>query len=277
MRAAAVVVNHNGGPDVARCLAALAAQTVPVEVVLVDCASHRRLARARRDAAGRRAGLALAGEPRLRRRRRRRPRGALRPRSRWSGFLNPDCFAAPDFFAAALRCLAAIPAPGRRRGAPPAPRRRDARLLRPGAHAHAAARARPRLRRARRETLPRGGARARRLRRRHGVPARGARRGRGRRRRLPGGVLRILGGPRSRLAGEQRGLAACVYEPTAVAVHHRAARTAAPGRGPLMFRRPPRGGGVHPRQSVGDAGCATCTRLISARRCPYCCSGMSPW
>ena len=39
MKAAAVVVNFNGGGDLERCLAALAAQTERVDVVLVDCAS----------------------------------------------------------------------------------------------------------------------------------------------------------------------------------------------------------------------------------------------
>ena len=39
MKAGAVVVNFNGGADLPACLAALKAQTVPVDVVLVDCAS----------------------------------------------------------------------------------------------------------------------------------------------------------------------------------------------------------------------------------------------
>jgi|WetSurMetagenome_2_1015567.scaffolds.fasta_scaffold94502_2 GT2 family glycosyltransferase len=104
MRAAAVVVNHNGGDDVARCLAALAAQTVPVEVVLVDCLStdgSRALAAApppgvtgvpladnRGYAGGCAAGLA-----------------ALAADVEVVGFLNPDCFAAPDLFE---RCIAVL-------------------------------------------------------------------------------------------------------------------------------------------------------------------------
>jgi GT2 family glycosyltransferase len=111
MRAAAVVVNHNGGDDLGRCLAALAAQTVPVDVVLVDCLStdgSRALAAApptgvrgvalaanRGYAGGCAAGLAaLAAEVEV------------------IAFLNPDCFAAPDLFERCLAVLSGDPAVG---------------------------------------------------------------------------------------------------------------------------------------------------------------------
>jgi hypothetical protein len=102
MRAAAVVVNHNGGPDLGLCLAALVAQTITVDVVLVDCASTDGtrslaetpppgvrgipLAENRGYAGGCAAGLA-----------------ALAADVEAVGFFNPDCFAAPDLFA---RCTA---------------------------------------------------------------------------------------------------------------------------------------------------------------------------
>ena len=105
MKAAAIVVNHNGGDDLSRCLAALAAQTVPVAVTLVDCAStdgSRALAQCPPAgvvglplaanlgyAGGCNAGLAAAG-------------GAEAV-----GFFNPDCFPEPGFFAAALSAFAA--------------------------------------------------------------------------------------------------------------------------------------------------------------------------
>lgn len=105
MKAAAVVINHDGGEDLPRCLAALAAQTVPVEVVLVDCAStdgSRALAEHppagvlgvplpanRGYAGGANAGLE-----------------ALAPSVSAVGFFNPDCFPEPGFFAAACGRLA---------------------------------------------------------------------------------------------------------------------------------------------------------------------------
>lgn len=97
MTALAIVINHNGGGDLLRCVEALCAQTVPVEVVVVDCASTD----GSRDLAlsppagvvgvalgdnlgytgGANAGLAAAA-----------------PDADPVGFFNPDCFAAPDLF-----------------------------------------------------------------------------------------------------------------------------------------------------------------------------------
>ncbi|HNX48629.1 MAG TPA: glycosyltransferase family 2 protein [Thermoanaerobaculaceae bacterium] len=104
MRAAAVVINHNGGEDVPRCLAALGSQTVGVEVVLVDCASTdgtRGLAERppggvigmplgenRGYAGGANAGL-----------------GALAAGVEAVGLFNPDCFPEPRFYEAALARL----------------------------------------------------------------------------------------------------------------------------------------------------------------------------
>ena len=104
MKAAAVVVNFNGGGDLERCLAALAAQTERVDVVLVDCAStdgSRALAERppagvvgvpladnRGYAGGCNAGLAAAGDAEV------------------VGFFNPDCFPRPDLFAVVVRRLA---------------------------------------------------------------------------------------------------------------------------------------------------------------------------
>ena len=105
MRAGAVVVNFNGGEDLAACLDALRSQTVPVEVVLVDCASTDGsravvehppagvrgvpLAENAGFAGGCAAGLA-----------------ALAPEVEMVGFLNPDCFPDPGFFAACSDVLA---------------------------------------------------------------------------------------------------------------------------------------------------------------------------
>ncbi len=121
MKVGAVVVNFNGGPDLALCLAALQAQTVPVQVVLVDCASTdgtRALAAQPPPgvrglplpenigyAGGCAAGFAL-----------------LDPAVEMVGFLNPDCFPAPEFFAACGGVLAREPMVGGIAG----------RLLRPG-------------------------------------------------------------------------------------------------------------------------------------------------
>ncbi|HLE61307.1 MAG TPA: glycosyltransferase family 2 protein [Thermoanaerobaculaceae bacterium] len=121
MRAGAVVVNFNGGADLPICLAALEAQTVPVEVVLVDCAStDGTRALAERPPAGVRgmplaenlgyAGGCAAGLP------------LLEPSVEVIGFLNPDCYPAPEFFAACTEVLAREPDVGGVAG----------RLLRPG-------------------------------------------------------------------------------------------------------------------------------------------------
>lgn len=111
MKAGAVVVNFKGGEDLPACLAALRAQTVPVEVVLVDCASadgSRRLAE--RPPAGVRglpleenagyAGGCAAGL------------AALDPGVEVVGFFNPDCFPASDFFAVCCEVLAREPGVG---------------------------------------------------------------------------------------------------------------------------------------------------------------------
>jgi hypothetical protein len=111
MRAAAVVVNHDGGSDLALCLEALLAQQPPAEVVLVDCASTDGtatlaaappagvrgvpLADNRGYAGGCAAGLA-----------------ALAPEVEVVGFFNPDCFAAPDLLARCAAIFAGDPRAG---------------------------------------------------------------------------------------------------------------------------------------------------------------------
>jgi len=103
--AAAIVVNHNGGDDLAHCLAALSVQTVPVEIVLVDCAStdsSRSLVtsppeRVRVLALGVNAGYAGGCAAGL---------AALGPEVETVGFFNPDCFVAADFFAVCIVVLA---------------------------------------------------------------------------------------------------------------------------------------------------------------------------
>jgi GT2 family glycosyltransferase len=104
MKVAAVVVNHNGGKDLVRCLEALAAQTVEVEVVVVDCASSDGSALLAANpppgvtsvplganigyAGGCAVGLSATGDAEV------------------VGFFNPDCFLAPDFFAVCLAVFA---------------------------------------------------------------------------------------------------------------------------------------------------------------------------
>jgi GT2 family glycosyltransferase len=121
MRAGAVVVNFNGGADLPVCLAALQAQTVPVEVVLVDCAStDGTRALAERPPDGVRglplaenlgyAGGCAAGLSRLDR------------SVEVIGFFNPDCFPEPGFFAVCTEVLVQEPDVGGVAG----------RLLRPG-------------------------------------------------------------------------------------------------------------------------------------------------
>lgn len=111
MKAAAIVINHNGGEDLASCLQSLLAQTVPVEVLLVDCAStdvSRRwvetppagvrvvsLPENRGYTGGANAGLA-----------------ALAADVHVVGFFNPDCFPRPDFFAVCLEVLEKHPEVG---------------------------------------------------------------------------------------------------------------------------------------------------------------------
>jgi GT2 family glycosyltransferase len=111
MKAAAVVVNFNGAEDLPRCLAALAAQTTPVSIVVVDCASHdgsRRLAEQPPPgvrgvplpenvgyAGGCSAGLAAADPD----------AGAI-------AFFNPDCFPTPNYLAACLETFERWPEVG---------------------------------------------------------------------------------------------------------------------------------------------------------------------
>ena len=237
MRAAAVVVNHNGGPDLDLCLTALAAQTVPVEIVLVDCASTDgtralaetpphgvrgiALAENRGYAGGCAAGLeALAEEVEV------------------IGFFNPDCFAAPDLFA---RCTAALAADPRAGGIAPRLLRVDGETLDSCGQV---------LTRALLRVRDRG----------YGKRAAG-------RYRAADTVLAACGAGMvyRRAALAAAAVAGAVfpeeffafwedldlgwrvsnagwsvrYEPTAVAVHRRGA-TAEPGRGPLTLRRSPR-------------------------------------
>jgi GT2 family glycosyltransferase len=111
MKAAAVVVNYNGGDDLPRCLDALARQSVPVDVTLVDCASadgSRRLAEApppgvRGVPLARNVGFAGGCNAGL---------AAIPPAVQVVGFFNPDCFPEPDFFAACLGVLAEDPRAG---------------------------------------------------------------------------------------------------------------------------------------------------------------------
>jgi len=121
MRAGAVVVSFNGGADLPACLAALKAQTVPVDIVLVDCAStDGTRALAERPPPGVRglplpenvgyAGGCAAGL------------SLLEPSVEVIGFFNPDCFPAAEYFATCEELLAREPGVGGVAG----------RLLRPG-------------------------------------------------------------------------------------------------------------------------------------------------
>jgi GT2 family glycosyltransferase len=101
MRAAAVVINHNGGEDLGRCLAALGAQEVPVEAVLVDNASSD-LSRQWVDspppgvqvlALAENLGYTGAANAGL---------AACSPEVEVVGFFNPDCFPQRDFFRVCL-------------------------------------------------------------------------------------------------------------------------------------------------------------------------------
>ena len=236
MRAAAVVVNFNGGDDLPACLDALRAQTVPVEIVLVDCASSDGTrALAERPPAGVR-GLPLAANAGY-------AGGcaaglaALDPAVETIGFFNPDCFPAAQFFAVCTELLACRPEVG---GVAP-------RLERPGGELldSCGQVLTPLLLRVR----DRG----------YGGPAAG-------RFAEPATVLAACG---AAMVYRRAALAAAavdgevfpsdffafwedldlgwrvsaagwpvVYEPRALAVHRRGA-TARPGRGRLIFRRPP--------------------------------------
>jgi N-acetylglucosaminyl-diphospho-decaprenol L-rhamnosyltransferase len=104
VRAAAVIINHNGGDDVLRCVEALRAQTVPVEIVLVDCLStdgSRQLALApppgvRGLPLAENLGYAGGGNAGV---------ATLASEVEAIGFFNPDCFPAPDFFAICVELL----------------------------------------------------------------------------------------------------------------------------------------------------------------------------
>ena len=236
MRAAAIVVNHNGGADLARCLEALFAQSVAIEVVLVDCAStdgSRRLADEpppgvrglplpdnRGFAGGVNAGLAALGDE-----------------VEVVGVFNPDCFPSPELFAVCLELFGRASGVG---GVAPRLVRDDGVTLDSCGQVLT-----PWLLR----VCDRG----------YGEPAAGAWG-------EPGRVLAACGAGmvyrRSALAAaavdgevmpsaffafwEDLDLGWRVsnlglevrYEPRAVAVHRRAA-TAAPGSGRLLFRRPP--------------------------------------
>lgn len=111
MRAAAVVVNFNSGDDLPACLGALLGQTVPVEIVVVDCAStdgSRQVVEAPPCgvrgvpllanlgfSGGCNAGLAV-----------------LPAEAEVVGFFNPDCVPNPDFFAVCLAALGSDPTLG---------------------------------------------------------------------------------------------------------------------------------------------------------------------
>ena len=109
MRIAAIVVNHNGGEDLPRCLAALAAQTVPVEAVLVDCDSNdgsealaaRPPAGVRGVPLGRNAGYAGGCNA-----------GLAVTEADVVAFLNPDCFLAPEYSAVCTEVLGGEPTVG---------------------------------------------------------------------------------------------------------------------------------------------------------------------
>lgn len=111
MKCAAVVVNHNGGRDLERCLSCLREQVPRISVVVVDCVSSdgsRRLAEEPPDgvtglplqrnvgyAGGCAAGLA-----------------AIDPGADVVGFFNPDCFPSPTFFATCLATFERDPTAG---------------------------------------------------------------------------------------------------------------------------------------------------------------------
>ena len=104
-----LIVNYNSGPNLARCLAALADQTMDdFEVIVVDNGSADRsvasIARAPTaltlDLAGGNLGFAAGIN-----------RAAGQARGRWLALLNPDAFAAPGWLAALLSASGRYPAP----------------------------------------------------------------------------------------------------------------------------------------------------------------------
>lgn len=95
----AIVVSHDSGPDLAACVADLLAQDVPVQVIVVDNASHDGSAAALpEDPAlewignARNLGFAAACN-----------QGAARARAPLLLFVNPDCRLAPDSVARLCR------------------------------------------------------------------------------------------------------------------------------------------------------------------------------
>jgi GT2 family glycosyltransferase len=234
--AAAVVINHNGGEDLGACLAALARQSVAVQVVLVDNASTDssrrfldhpppgvvvvRLPENRGYAGGANAGLRACPQE-----------------AEAVGFFNPDCLPEPDFFQVCLAVLRENPRVG---GVAPRLLRPDravldscGQVLTPWVL----------MVRDRGYGEPAAGAFTEAA---HVLAACGA-----------GMVYRREALEQVRLEGEvfpeeffafwedlDLGWRVCNagfsvrYEPRAVALHRRGA-TAAPGRGRLMFRRPP--------------------------------------
>lgn len=111
MRAAALVINHNGGEDLGRCLQSLAQQTVPVGVLLVDCASTDA---SRRWVEAPPAGVRVVALPENRGYTGGANAGlmALAEGTEAVGFFNPDCFPRPDFFAVCLEVLQQNPGVG---------------------------------------------------------------------------------------------------------------------------------------------------------------------
>lgn len=232
---AAVVVNHNGGEDVPRCLEALRRQSLPVEVVLVDCASTDGSRRWAMDPpAGVRslpleANLGYAG-------------GCAEglsavPSAEVIGFFNPDCFPEREFFA---RCLAVLASGDRVGGVAP-------RLVRPGGEVldSCGQMLTPWLLRVRDRGFGESAA-GRYLKLEDVLAACGAAMVY-RRAALQAAAVGGEAFPREFFAFWEDldlGWRVCnagwrvVYEPSAVAVHRRGA-TARPGGGRLIFRRPP--------------------------------------
>jgi GT2 family glycosyltransferase len=111
MKAGAVVVNFNGGADLSACLKALRAQTMPVEVVLVDCAStDGTRSVAQRPPLGVRAlplasNLGYAGGCAA-------GLEVLDPEVEVIGFFNPDCFPGSGYFAVCEEVLLSEPKVG---------------------------------------------------------------------------------------------------------------------------------------------------------------------
>lgn len=104
MRAAAIVINHNGGEDLGKCLQALALQTIPVEIILVDNASTDTSRQwvehpppgVRVIALEENLGYTGGANKGL---------VACNSEVEVVGFFNPDCFPRPDFFATCFQAF----------------------------------------------------------------------------------------------------------------------------------------------------------------------------